>query len=175
MEIVTPLSHALVEEHIRNAPLLQHPEAKPYSESEIHIAQLAIKDIRPCAFYVLKDRLGMLEGLNQFLVSGGFDMHGLGLEENICGLQILDGPHFYTLIPPIVEYHRGVYMLIDGRHRIYGARKSGKEKVSCLVISTKKNFYPLPFLPNPNSWDDISVVGPNSIPSPRKLYKPGEE
>jgi len=53
--------------------------------------------------------------------------------------------------PPIVEVHNNHYVLCDGTHRVYQARKAGLKTI--IVLAVKGTIIPLPG--DVNDWQDV--------------------
>lgn len=164
--VIETISETELASRLRNVSLLKDVEVKPYKDATISIRAVDLTLVRPTTLYVLRQNLRFQSTLSCDLREQGFDVFAL---EGALTLQ--NEGQETGLTPPIVEVdaEHGP-CLIDGGHRSYIARSTGRMVINALWIENADPRYPI--YAYPNEWGDIAEY--DTIPSVKKHYREGD-
>jgi len=151
----------------------------PYQWANIDYRLLDPDKVVPTATYVIRHNLDEIEVIGNLLAGFGLNMYDLQ------GMVRFGQNDF--IAPPVLEVwedppYNGRPVIVDGAHRLWSAKQSGKSEVGCIVVSGRI-FHMLPVLPL-EGWGEVREVDeiPDfkrryaSVPSPYKsqdLYRVG--
>jgi hypothetical protein len=170
LTVISETSWTVLEDQIRHVPLLQKRDSTmvyPYLDAQISLREIVYTAVRPTSLYVLRSHLQFQKEL---CVSLAPDFDPLALHGSIT-LQA-DNETSVGLIPPIVEENEqdGLYLL-DGLHRTYYGRVTGRTSFTAIHISGFRSDCPAAAVPN--EWSDIipyDTVPTN--PALKRRYRP---
>lgn len=116
-----------VAERLRLVPL-RGSDLCVYQDCQFSLEMTDAKNVAPCQHYVLSSILHRLEQLEAALRCERLSIH----EVSGC-IEYFTGGTLYQMIPPIVEtdVESGERIICDGVHRLYLARRWGRE---CSVL-----------------------------------------
>jgi hypothetical protein len=132
----------------------------------IALSVIATHEIRSLAKFVGLERLAFAEALYDQMMHEGILPFRPILAE-VGGLVRL-------VVPPVVEIHQGIPILVDGTHRIWTARKNGLHEVSVVSISGVG----LPLPSRIVAWEDVIersdsyTTEENLVDFQRALFRP---
>lgn len=162
LRIVGGESFAEIQQELREAPILGEPAFCPYRQAEIGLVSVSVRDLCPCALYVLNDGLTNVRETTRQLLELGVDIFNLSSDRTSLWLEE-DGAEDEgrTLTPPLIEVSEddgNAMVIVDGLHRIVIARESGLETIT--VIRIRGSAAPIPSLPVP--WEAVKKL--DSVP-----------
>ena len=138
-------------EKLRQVPLLNQENKRPYADSDFEIKLARPQDFHPSTFYVLRSKLGFLALLMDELARqvGGPKK---GFKKIDTLLEYQDEFGFWEkMIPPVVELTDfGEWMILDGEHRSFIAMH---RKIEIPMLFIKNVRYPYPCLPLPREME----------------------
>ena len=138
-----------LEERLRRCGTKGDPALRPYWNADIKLEHIEIGQIKPLAKYVLQEHLDRVANLQEKLTTVFTDLFDLTV-----GMVWPDGPTAPPLIPPVIEFWPDEgYLLVDGLHRVWSARKQGRTEVYCVVLRGVD----IPLVPRPLNWENIKV------------------
>ncbi len=162
-KIIDYMPRDVLLETVRNVGLLNNPDVKPYIDADIDIRIFDIRFIKPTTLYLLRTNLSVQRSLSSELAEQGHDPLQLD------GRLLLETPEQQIgLIPPIVEHDPEFGdCLIDGAHRTYVGRASGRTAIRAIYIRNANPEHPI--YADPNEWSD--VIEYDEVPKDAKLKK----
>jgi thymidylate kinase/HD superfamily phosphodiesterase len=135
------------------------PELKPYASARISLERLQISDLVPLSKYVLEEQLEIVEKIQRRLAAQGVDIFALA-----SGIVWPDGIDERAVACPVVEFwDREGLLLVDGIHRVWYARASGRKEILCAVVKDVV----VPLVPLPVTWREVKVYGRGQHPAER--------
>lgn len=153
---------------VSQVTILGDREFKIYEGAVISIESIPINLIQPSACYLLKSGVDQQENFHDFLkAKHSFEI--FNLETGLIYSQ--DGKdHFIS--PPVVEHYteengEEVYVLIDGIHRVFVAKKLGHETLNVILVRGAK----LPPASMPVPWGKVKTM---DVPPPtdeKKVFR----
>ncbi len=136
--VIRPISWAAAECYVRLVP--------QYSDLQnIRLATLSIDSIESLALFVRNCRLSFAISLLQQMLVRGFKVYEPVLID-------LNGQR-RVVVPPVVENHRNRFVLFDGTHRVWAARRIGMDKLTVVCITD----IPLPLPATPIPWEQVCL------------------
>ena len=156
-EINGVLNFQQLEERIRNIKLLNDSikDLQPYRSSQISLEEVKIKDLVPCARYVLNQNLEIQKVLRAKFIQMGIDT--LHLTEDKSLISFSWGDQQGILTPPVVEISEDdgfARVITDGLHRVEIGKEANEETVTAIVI--RNTAVPLAVLPV--DWSEVKHV-----------------
>ncbi len=147
--VVEVISEDRLIEQVRGVTLFKDPSVKPYENAKIDIRSIDLSEVRPTTLYVLRQNLEIQRRLAASLGDQGHDP--LSLEG---ALMLDDGINQMGLTPPLVEVDQEHGpCLIDGAHRVYIGRETGRRVIRALYIDGTNPDHPI--YAYPNDWEHI--------------------
>jgi hypothetical protein len=158
-----------LEQRVREVVLRGDPSVRPYAEAHIELAEVEVKELAPLAYYVLRDRLGIVsyvrEGLRSDHQIDPLQLEGLVEYEDGDGRR-------WRLAPPIVEVAGGtgvepltrLQAVVDGLHRCFVAGSLGLDTARVVAITGVR--YPLVCLPL--TWPEVALM--DNVPEVKRKY-----
>lgn len=160
-----------LETMLREVPLLNQPDTRPYAEATISIERFRLSELASTTRYIL-DELVAVQGLiRASLLPHGYDQ--LDLRDGGLLLGTDEGPK--RIIPPIVETYEpeGVAKyILDGSHRAHLARMAGEEageddpELTVVYVRGGIKYPPYAFT---NPWEEVTLVAER--PADKSLWK----
>ena len=155
---------------LKNTRLLGYGQVLVYANAQLSIEQQLDTDILvPTQRYVLRSTLWTVKELYTTLLSQGVDMFKL---DTAVWFWREDIRTLLPLLPPIIEESyeadgRKVWLISDGMHRVYTARKLGKPLNVILVKNASHPYYAYPL---DKGWADVAEL--QELGSlPKKKYR----
>ncbi len=147
-----------VVERLRDATLEDTPipNFHPYWMSKITLEQVSLKDLHPCALYVLRSNLARVHRLRSEFMNHSIDPLAMKMNKSLINYTWEDRENC-TITPPLVEVSEddgGIMIITDGLHRVIKAKELGLSSI--VVIKVQDIAVPLPALPV--GWHEIQVV-----------------
>lgn len=147
-------------ESLREVPLLNQPDTRPYADATLSIERFRLSELVPTTRYVQEDLLAVQGTVRASLLPQGYDQ--LDLRQGRLTLQGEDG--VVRLAPPIVERYESDgpdKYILDGSHRAELCRGiglgEGEEDPELTVVYVRDDISHPPYA-LPNRWDEVRVV-----------------
>lgn len=134
--------------------------ARPYERARLELAAMDPEQLAPAQRYVLEDGLARMLELREALLPHGLDLFAL---DGGAYVETADAPgERVPVIPPIVEEsqepdRRTVWIVNDGIHRVYAARRLGL-RIAAVVVSGLPREYPYYALALPGGWAEVTEL-----------------
>ena len=131
-----------------------------YRNAEIQLVEINLNDLYPAQLYVLESELAKITAIRSAFLRKGIDI--LALNGYIKFWTDTDRNMPVDILPPMVEESlksdgNKVFLICDGLHRLYLARKLGI-KVKVVLIQNIPEEFPYYAYPNENKWDDVIEI-----------------
>lgn len=170
-EVVGHTPWSELEGMLREVPLLNQPETRPYASATMSIERFRLSELASTTKYV-EDGLVAVQGLiRASLLSQGHNQ--LDLREGGIILDAGEAPK--RIIPPIVERYEADGMdkyILDGSHRAQLAREAGAEEdeddPELTVIYVRDGISHPPYALT-NSWEEVHLV--SERPADKSTWK----
>lgn len=163
-ESVVPMPQQMLRFILRNIRTLDGRQ-RPFEKATFELQKMGIRPLHIGQKFAYRENyVGLLENLsdifrkNHAINSGILELGAfLVFGEDSQGKR---GLAFY--LPPIIEMHNGVPVIMDGIHRDFIALQMGAT-IFAIVVSNVS----APFPCEPHSWDDLRVI--NAADKPKDL------
>jgi hypothetical protein len=160
-EVVGQTPWPELEGMLREVPLLNQPDTRPYADATMSIERFRLSELASTTKYVQEDLIAVQGLIRASLLPQGYDQ--LDLREGGIVLDAGEGPK--RIIPPIVERFEADGMdkyILDGSHRAQLAREvgeqEGEEDPEITVVYIRDGITHPPYaLTNP--WEEVRTVG----------------
>jgi hypothetical protein len=153
-------------ERLRDTPLLNQPEIRPYANATLSIERFKLSELLPTSKYAQEDLIAVQGVLRATLLPQGYDQ--LDLKQGRLTLSNDEGSTV-RIAPPIVERYEPDGMdkyVLDGSHRSELARRvaleEGEEDPELTVIYVRDGITHPPYALT-NSWDEVHVVSERPV------------
>jgi len=162
---------SLLLEKLKKTRLMGHQQALIYEHAQITLQeQVAPGLLIPAQRYVLQAHLQIIENLYAALLSQGLDIFAL---TGGVWFWYEGGEAPLPLTPPIIEESyeadgRKIWLISDGMHRVYTARKLGKPINVILVQDVPYPYYAFPL---PQAWAEVVELQEIPAAFPKKVYR----
>lgn len=157
-----------IERQLRGVGLVLDSNCKPYKNATIAWREFDPQELWPASLYLIKELLEYYQELRK-LISEKQKIDILNLD---FGIKYSINGGTYVMIPPIVEESAAddnKKVILDGLHRIFLSRKTGK--IRCLYITHIDPHWPPPGLPNPRGWEEVKIVEKAPPHNQKKYYR----
>jgi hypothetical protein len=146
--------------------------AEVYRDATLEIARLHTDALAPAQRYVLRD------GVQTILdIAGAFAREGVDVFSLRGALRFWtgDGGEPIPFLPPVVEESREpdgrtVLLINDGIHRVYAARKLGRE-INVVLARNVPPEYPYYAYALPKGWSQVEELGELAEGYQKKAYR----
>jgi hypothetical protein len=165
------LCHQLIDE-VALLDRLQQTRLKGYGQESVYrhaklelLKQVNPDKLAPAQRYVLRPTLAAIAGLREIMLPRGIDIFALqggawvwlANDRETRPEEAPDEP--IPILPPIVEESREadgrlVWLINDGIHRVYAARKAGST-INIVLIRDIRPEYPYYAYATPGGWSDV--------------------
>lgn len=165
------LCHEMIDEakllnRLQQTRLKGHGQKTVYRNAKLELLQQVSPDeLAPAQRYILRPTLAAIVELRETMLLRGIDIFALQggaqvwMARNLGALSegAPDAP--LPILPPIVEESREadgrlVWLINDGIHRIYAARKAGR-KINIVLVRDVPPEYPYYAYAIPGGWRDV--------------------
>lgn len=156
---------------LRQVPLLDQPDTRPYANATISIERFKLSELASTTRYLLEGLIADQVAIRTSLLAQGHDQ--LDLRDGGLIIDSGDGPK--RIIPPVVETFEpdgDAKYVLDGAHRVELARQVSKQQGSDdpeLTVIYVRNGIAYPPYATPNGWEEVQI-GPER-PADKSLWK----
>ena len=160
-----------LETMLREVPLLNQPNTRPYVKASISIERFRLSELSSTTRYILEELVAVQGLIRASLLPQGYDQ--LDLREG--GLVLDSGKGPKRIIPPIVERYEAdgdSKYIIDGSHRAHLARQVGmqadQDDPELTVVYVRDGITHPPYAFT-NPWEEVTAVAER--PEDKALWK----
>lgn len=161
---------------LRMVPLMGFNQVQPYKGADIDIITVHTDSLIPAQRYVLESGIKTIEDIRENFLKFGVDVFSLQ-----CGVLFTQpgSDEITPFLPPVVEETTDqngnmVLLINDGMHRISAARKANLP-INVIRVRNVPEEYPYYAYPNPNGWQDVTVLQELTPEYKRKEYRVPED